>query len=72
MEIMTSHEWAERLEAQKAAMLARVSAWPAELQTRNPVEGEWSALQVLDHLVRTSEGCAPCPPKGWRLRRRLG
>jgi hypothetical protein len=69
---MTSHEWAERLEAQKAAMLARVSAWPAELQTRNPVEGEWSALQVLDHLVRTERGMCAMSAKGLAAPQKIG
>ena len=44
-----------RLEAQKDAILAEVSGWPAELQTWRPAEG-WTALQVLDHLVRTEAG----------------
>jgi len=53
-------------------MLARVSAWPAELQTRNPVEGEWSALQVLDHLVRTERGMCAMSAKGLAAPQKIG
>ena len=45
-----------RLEKQKSAILAEVSSWPEEMRAARPADGEWSALQVLDHLVRTEAG----------------
>jgi len=53
---MRTAEWMQRLEAQKDAILAEVGGWPAELQRWRPADGGWSALQVLDHLVRTEAG----------------
>jgi hypothetical protein len=50
---MTTDEWTRRLVEQKAALLAEVGEWPAQLRARRPADGGWSALQVLDHLVRT-------------------
>jgi hypothetical protein len=52
-------DWIRRLEEQKSAVLAEVGAWPAELREWRPADGGWSALEVLDHLVRTEAGiCA--------------
>ena len=53
---MRTEERMQRLEAQKDAILAEVGGWPAELQRWRPADGGWSALQVLDHLVRTEAG----------------
>ena len=50
---ITTEEWRLRLEERKDALLAEVSAWPTALQAHRPADGEWSALEVLDHLVRT-------------------
>lgn len=53
---MKSAEWRERLEEPRRVLLARVGAWPVELQARRPADGGWSALEVLEHLVRTEVG----------------
>ena len=45
-----------RLDEQKGAILAEVQGWPEELRAARPGHGEWSALEVLDHLVRTEAG----------------
>ena len=63
---MTLHGWMCRLEEQKTAMLAEVRSWPAELRAARPADGGWSALQVLDHLVRTESGI--CGVMAWGLR----
>lgn len=52
----STEKWLARLEAQKRAILAEVRDWPEELRTARPKNGEWIALEVLDHLVRTEAG----------------
>jgi len=49
-------EWMERLEQPRRALVERVGAWPEELQARRPADGGWSALEVLEHLVRSEVG----------------
>jgi hypothetical protein len=71
-EAMTSSEWMRRIEQQKSAMLATVSAWPAELQALHPTNGGWSALEVLDHLVRVEVGISAEVAKGLAQPQRLG
>ena len=71
-------EWMRRLEEQKRAILAEVGRWPLELQVARQVAGEWGALQVLDHLVRTEVGITTAAkeqlskPQRIRVRDRAG
>jgi uncharacterized damage-inducible protein DinB len=40
------------LDAERAALLARVARVPDELRARRPAPGHWSAAEVLEHLAR--------------------
>ena len=42
-----------KLEAEKQRVLARLDAWPEDRLTRRPPNGGWSALEVIDHVIRT-------------------
>lgn len=42
-----------RMEEQKRALLDELSRWTPERLAFQPRAGEWSALQMLDHLIRT-------------------
>lgn len=42
----------ERIEASKAEILARLDGLDDEQLNRRPAENEWSAIQVICHLVR--------------------
>lgn len=61
-----------RLGEQKTAMLARLEAWPAQLRGVKPAAGEWSALEVLDHLVRTESGITRYATDGLRCPKKVG
>jgi hypothetical protein len=69
---MTPSEWMRRIEQQKSAVLATVEAWPAEQQALRPADAGWSALEVLDHLVRVEAGIAAEVAKGLAQPQRLG
>lgn len=43
------------LDAQRAALLARIAAAPEALRTRQPAPGQWSAAQVIVHLAMAEE-----------------
>ena len=43
----------DRLQSQKSGMLSEVRDWPAASLHYQPSSEGWSAIQVLDHLVRT-------------------
>ncbi len=45
----------ERLESQKAAFLAETSLWSAERLHFRPAHSSWSALDVIDHLVKVEQ-----------------
>lgn len=45
----------DRLEQQKAALLSDVAIWPAERVCFRPNPAAWSALDVLDHLVKVEK-----------------
>jgi hypothetical protein len=72
LEAMNTEEWIGQLEEQKRVMLAEVSAWPAELRDVTPADGGWSALGVLDHLVRTESGICCLAAQGLATPRRIG
>jgi hypothetical protein len=75
---MNCSERIQRLEQQKSVILAEVGGWPEELRLWRPADGGWSALQVLDHLVRTEVGICGAvagrlaKPKRIRVRDRVG
>ena len=64
--------WMRRLEEEKLAILAEVRAWPADLQVARPAAGKWSALQVLDHLVRTEAGITTAAKEQLSKPQRIG
>jgi hypothetical protein len=43
----------KELEAQKSAFLAELAQWPAHAMDRRPDPTNWSAVEVVDHLVKT-------------------
>ncbi len=52
MDVALEKRW-ERVVRRRDQLLAELARWsPEELRTR-PAEGSWSALEVVDHLVRT-------------------
>lgn len=69
---MTFGDRIRRLEDQKAAMVAEVSAWPEEVRSWRPADGGWTALQVLDHLVRTETGICGVATKRFEQPVRIG
>jgi DinB family protein len=48
--------WFVKCEQLKGAMLAEVSAWSAERQNFRATPESWSAVCVLDHLVKVDRG----------------
>jgi hypothetical protein len=69
---MTAEERLRGLEEQKMAMLRGVSAWPVELLGTPPGNGRWSALQVLDHVVRVEMGISAEVVRGLGDPQRIG
>ena len=69
---MSTDEWMRRLERQKSEMLAELSGWPADLREWRPADGGWSALEVLDHLVRTEVGICGVVTRVLAKPRRIG
>ncbi len=62
----------DAIERQKAEMIAELSGWPAASLTCRLAEDGWSAVQVVDHLVRTEEEILALARKGLERPRRLG
>ncbi len=46
-------ETLDRLEEQKSELLTLVRGWPEARLQFHPAPGQWSALQVFDHIERT-------------------
>jgi hypothetical protein len=46
----------ENLECQKQALLERLASWPPQTIHYRPVNAGWSAIDVIDHLVRVENG----------------
>src|SRR5947209_570255 len=61
-----------RLGEQKADMLASLEAWPAGLRVARPAAGGWSAVEVLDHLVRTESGITRYARAGLKASKKIG
>ena len=64
--MMTDHMRASfaRLERQKADILARVADWPADRLASRPVAKEWSAAEVIDHLMKVEHGILAAVRRG--------
>jgi len=45
----------ERIERQKQTVLSNIAGWPAEQIRFRPKPAAWSALDVLDHIVKTEQ-----------------
>ena len=60
------------LEQQRAALLASVGAWPAAAVAFRPGPDAWSAVEVLDHLVRTERGILVAAERGLAAPHRRG
>lgn len=69
---MNLREQLAGLELQKSGILAEVRGWPEQLRAARPMDGGWSALQVLDHLVRTESGICEVMAQGANEPRRIG
>ena len=48
----------ELLAAERAALTAAAARVPAELQSRPPAPGQWSIIDVVEHLTRVETGVA--------------
>jgi hypothetical protein len=60
------------LEQQKAEILASLAAWPASQLTYRPTPTAWSAVEVLDHVVRVEREILAAALRGVVAPRRLG
>ena len=54
----------EELEQQKVEILALIASWPPSLLDFRPAENEWSAIEVLDHIVRAEAGIIALAQRG--------
>ncbi len=61
-----------RLEEQKIQLLKGLEVWSAERLNVHPVEGGWSALQVVDHLIKTERHIQNRVREGLAAPHRLG
>jgi hypothetical protein len=50
-----SHAFRE-LESQRTGLLAELATWSPSLLSFRPAPGAWSAVEVLDHIVRAETG----------------
>ena len=60
------------LELQRAEMLAELAQWSSRRLNFRPAPGAWSAVEVLDHLVRAETGTAADVRAGLRNPQNLG
>ena len=61
-----------QLETKKSELLDSLSRWPGEHLRFRPADGGWSAVQVVDHLVRTEIEIVAAAKKGLAQPRRIG
>ena len=61
-----------QLDAQKGSMLTYVGEWPAEWLGVRPAADSWSALEVLDHVVRVEAGITRAAMAGMKEPHPLG
>ena len=62
----------EQIEQQKADLLAVISRWTAERLHFRLGEGEWSAVDVFDHLARTESAIQDAACHGLSNPQRIG
>ncbi|HVO59143.1 MAG TPA: DinB family protein [Dongiaceae bacterium] len=60
------------IETQKIALLDRLAAWPEPQLYFRPAPAQWSALDVLDHLVRTESAILQAARDGLLSPRKIG
>src|SRR3954468_23884624 len=52
MDAVLERKW-QRVVRRRDALLDELARWPAAQLNARPAAGKWSALEVVDHLVRT-------------------
>jgi len=62
----------DHIEEQKASLLRSISHWTEERLHFRPRGGEWCAIEVLDHLVRTEAAVLEAASTGVATPRRIG
>ena len=61
-----------KLEKQKADLLLEIGTWPLAKVRYQPSPREWSALQILDHLLKTEVAIREAARKGLVQPHRIG
>ena len=61
-----------KLEKQKADLLSEIGAWSREKVRYQPSPPEWSALQIVDHLMKTEVAITEAARKGLFQPHRIG
>lgn len=61
-----------QLESQKQLLLSRFDGWSVARLSYRPSASGWSAIQVLDHLVRTEEEILSSAKQGLGFPHRIG
>jgi hypothetical protein len=62
----------QELETQRKVLLAELTAWPPNRVNFRPAPGAWSAVEVLDHIVRAETGTIADVRKGLQNPHTLG
>ena len=62
----------DKLQSQKDELLLDLDSWPSESIGQAPSTAEWSAIEVLDHLVRTEVEILAIARKGLLKPRQIG
>lgn len=60
------------IEEQKRLLLSRIASWDEPRLSFRPRAGEWSALEVVDHLVRTERAILDVAVQGLAMPHRIG
>jgi DinB superfamily len=66
-----SHAFRE-LESQRTELLTELATWPPSVLSFRPAPGAWSAVEVLDHIVRAEAGTIANVRAGLRTPHILG
>lgn len=61
-----------QLETKKSELLDLLGRWPEEYLLFRPADGGWSAVQVVDHLVRTEVEIVAAARRGLAQPHRIG
>jgi len=59
LRLATLQNLVDRIDQKRRALLERVSQMDPEQLTANPVEGKWSILQIIEHLVISERDVMP-------------